>query len=148
MPVGSLKIANQPWPGISVFGTTVEPPSDSAFASDGNLFPALVNAADTTGRKLLPVLGPTNAQGQTNGAFSEVAIGAQRIRAAWALGTGNSRNSYLFVPSSVWAWASPPRRFTFEYQVKSIDMAIWGYGAEACLRDSDVKRIDYTTADV
>ncbi|HEY0699606.1 MAG TPA: phage portal protein [Micromonospora sp.] len=120
----------------------------SALALDGNLFPALVNAADTTGRKLLPVLGPTNAQGETNGAFSEVAIGSQRGRAAWALGTGNDKHSYLFVPGSVWAWASAPKRFTFEYQVKSIDMAVWGYEATAVLRDSDVKRIDYTTADV
>lgn len=117
------------------------------FASDGNLFPALVGAKDTGGRQLLPVVGPTNAQGQTSGAFDRVAIGSQEIRAAWALGTGNDKKSYNFVKSSVWAWASTPKRFTFEYQVKSIDMAIWGYGASAILRDSDVKPVDYTTAD-
>ena len=70
------------------------------------------------------------------------------MRAAWALGTGNAAKSYNFVKASVWAWASTPKRFTFEYQVKSIDMAIWGYAASAVLRDSDVKPIDYTTADV
>lgn len=119
----------------------------SALALDGLLFKALVNASDSTGRKLLPVLGPSNAQGETNGAFSSVQIGSQRGAAAWALGATNASKSYLFVPTSVWAWASPPKRFTFEYQVKSIDMAVWGYGAEAVLRDSDVKPIDYTTAD-
>jgi hypothetical protein len=41
--------------------------------------------------------------------------------------------------------ASAPKRFTFEYQVKSIDMAVWGYSATAVLRDTDVKRIDYST---
>ncbi|WP_323792415.1 phage portal protein [Nocardioides sp.] len=115
---------------------------------DGQLFPALVDAADTTGRKLLPVLGATNAQGESSGAFDRVQIGNQTGRAAWALGSTTASKSYSFVPSSVWGWASTPKRFTFEYQVKSVDMAIWGYGAAAVLRDSDVKPIDYTTSDV
>ncbi|MDI6908642.1 phage portal protein [Nocardioides sp.] len=120
----------------------------TAFVSDGNLFPALVDAADSTGRKLLPVLGPQNAQGSVSGGFDRVQLGNQSIRAAWALGTGNDKKSYSFVPSSVWAWASAPKKFVFEYQVKSVDMAVWGYSATAVLRDSDVKPIDYTTADV
>ncbi|MCM0618770.1 phage portal protein [Nocardioides bruguierae] len=119
----------------------------TGFVSDGNLFPALVAASDTAGRKLLPVLGPTNAQGSVSGGFDRVQLGTQTIRAAWALGTGNDKKSYSFVPASVWAWASAPRKFVFEYQVKSVDMAIWGYSATAILRDSDVKPIDYTTAD-
>lgn len=118
------------------------------FVADGNLFPALVAAKDTAGRPLLPILGPTNAQGSTDGGFDRVQLGNQPVRAAWALGTGNDKKSYNFVPSSVWAWASSPKKFMFEYQVKSVDLAIWGYGATAILRDSDVKPIDYTTADV
>lgn len=114
---------------------------------DGQLFPALVNAKDSTGRKLLPVVGPSNAQGTVSGAFDRVQMGNQTGRAAWALGSSASSKSYSFVPSSVWAWASAPRKFLFEYQVKSVDLAIWGYGAAAVLRDSDVKPIDYTTAD-
>lgn len=116
-------------------------------ALDGMLFPALVNAADSTGRKLLPVHGPTNAQGETSGAFDRVSIGGLDGRAAWALGATNASKSHLFVPSSVYAWASAPKRFTFEYQVKSVDIAIWGYAATAVTRDSDVRPIDYTTAD-
>lgn len=119
----------------------------TAFAADGNLFPALVAAKDTAGRPLLPVVGPSNAQGTTGGGFDRVQLGNQDIRAAWALGTGNTKRSFNFVPSSVWAWASTPKRFTFEYQVKSIDMAIWGYAASAITRDSDVKPIDYQVAD-
>ncbi|WP_395691788.1 phage portal protein [Nocardioides sp.] len=119
----------------------------TGFVADGNLFPALVAAKDSAGRKLLPILGPTNAQGTVSGGFDRVQLGNQNIRAAWALGTGNDKKSYNFVPSSVWAWASTPKKFVFEYQVKSVDMAIWGYSATACLRDSDVKPIDYTTAD-
>lgn len=119
----------------------------TAFASDGQLFPKLVAAEDTTGRKLLPVVGPANAQGSVDGGFDRVQLGSQTIRAAWALGATNASKSYSFVPSSVYCWASAPKKFTFEYQVKSIDMAIWGYSATAITRESDVKPIDYTTAD-
>lgn len=120
----------------------------TAFAADGMLFPKLVDAADGSGRPLLPVVGPANAQGETSGGFDRVRLGSQEIRAAWALAATNASKSYLFVPSSVWAWSSAPKRFTFEYQVKSVDMAIWGYAAGAVLRDTDVRPIDYTTADV
>jgi hypothetical protein len=120
----------------------------TATAADAKLFPALIAAKDTAGRKLFPVLGPTNASGQTTGAFDGVAIGNQKVAAAWALAQGANTRSYNFVPSSVWCWASAPKKFTFEYQVKSVDMAIWGYVATATTRDSDVKPIDYDTADV
>lgn len=119
----------------------------TAFAADGNLFPALTGAKDGDGRPLLPILGPNNAQGTVGGGFDRVALGNQQIRAAWALGSGNDKKSYNFVPSSVYAWVSAPKRFDFQYQVKSVDMAIWGYAATAITRDSDVKPIDYTTSD-
>lgn len=119
----------------------------TGFVADGQLFPKLVAAKDTANRALLPVLGPQNAQGSVAGGFDRVQLGSQTIRAAWALGSTVASKSYSFVPSSVWAWSSAPTRFTFEYQVKSVDMAIWGYAAGAVLRESDVKPIDYTTAD-
>jgi HK97 family phage prohead protease len=120
----------------------------TATAADAKLFPALIAAKDSTGRKLFPVLGPVNAAGQVSGAFDAVQVGNQKVAAAWALGQGANTRSYNFVPSSVWAWASAPKRFTFEYQVKSVDMAIWGYVGTAILRDSDVKPIDYDVSDV
>lgn len=119
----------------------------TGLALDGQLFPALVEAADTTGRKLLPVMSPVNADGQTSGAFDRVSIGGLTGRAAWALGSAVSSKSYLFVPSSVYAWASAPKRFDFQYQLKSVDIAIWGYSAAAVTRASDVRPLDYTTAD-
>lgn len=122
----------------------------TGFAADGLLFKALVNAQDTGGRKLLPLVNPQNAQGGASASFDTVQIGSLGIRSAWALNTGvpNSWVSFLFVPSSVYAWASAPQRFTFEYRVSAVDIAIWGYSASAILRDSDVQPIDYTTADV
>jgi len=119
----------------------------TALALDGMLGKALVNAQDTAGRKLLPVLGPTNASGTVEPGFDGVQIGNLRGRFAWALGATNASKSYLFVPSSVYAWASAPKKFTFEYRVSAVDLAIWGYRASAVTRDSDVKPIDYTTAD-
>ena len=123
----------------------------TGWAADAQLYKALVGAKDSSGRKLYPLLGPTNANGQVEPRLSSVAVGGQTVRPAWALSQGiiaNAQNSYAVVPTSVWAWLSAPKRFTFEYQVKSIDMAVWGYAASASLRDSDVIRIDYTTADV
>ncbi|MBS2939583.1 hypothetical protein KDN32_17730 [Nocardioides sp. J2M5] len=119
----------------------------TAMAADAKLFPALVAAKDSAGRNLLPVLGPANAQGTVDGTFDRIQLGNQTVRAAWALAQGTNTMSFNFVPSSVWCWTSTPKRFTFEYQVKSIDMAIWGYVGTAILRDSDVKPIDYDTAD-
>lgn len=111
------------------------------FASNGALFSALVDAQDTAGRSLLPVLGPNNSDGQTAGGFDAVKLGTQDIKAAWALGTAGLGKSYSFVPTSVYAWASAPKQFRFEYQVKSVDIGIWGYGAEAVTRQSDVQPI-------
>lgn len=119
----------------------------TALALDGLLGKALVNAADSTGRKLLPVIGATNAQGEVEPGFDGIKIGNLTGKFAWALGATNASKSYLFVPSSVYAWASAPKKFTFEYRVSAVDIAIWGYRASAVLRDSDVKPLDYTTAD-
>lgn len=120
----------------------------TALAADSKLFSAVVGAKDGQGRSLFPVLGPSNANGQVSAGFDRANIGSQEVRAAWALAQGANTMSFNFVPSSVWCWTSTPKRFTFEYQVKSIDMAIWGYVGTAILRDSDVKPIDYDTSDV
>lgn len=120
----------------------------TALASDSKLFSAVIAAKDSAGRPLFPALGPSNANGQVSGGFDRANIGNQAVVAAWALAQGANTRSYNFVPSSVWCWASAPKRFTFEYQVKSIDMAIWGYVGTAILRDSDVKPIDYDTSDI
>jgi HK97 family phage prohead protease len=123
----------------------------TAAAADAQLYKAIAAAKDSAGRPLFPMLGPTNANGQVEAVASSANVLGQTFRPAWALSQAildNAENSYLFVPSSVWAWLSAPKRFTFEYQVKSIDMAVWGYTGSAVLRNSDVARIDYTTADV
>ena len=123
----------------------------TSWAADAQLYKALANAVDTAGRRLYPRLGPTNAMGQVGARMTNLDVAGQEVTPAWALSQAiiaNAQNSYFFVPESVWAWLSAPKRFTFEYQVKSIDMAVWGYTGSAVLRNSDVGRLDYTTADV
>lgn len=121
-------------------------------AACGELYKAIASAKDTAGRPLFPLLGPNNANGQIDSAGapgSSVNVLGQKFVPAWALNAtpATASHSYMFVKSSVWQWISAPKRFTFEYQTKSIDMAVWGYTAGAVLRNSDVARIDYSTTD-
>lgn len=105
-----------------------------------DLYTALVNAADADGRKLLPTIGATNANGTTASNFGSVSVGNATGVPAWGL-TGDS---YMLVPSSVYQWISTPQRLTFDIQVKSVYVALWQYSAEAVTRDSDVKKLTYS----
>lgn len=120
----------------------------SATAVDSKLFLAMTQAVNGSGDPLFPIYSPMNRNGQLESGIDRVNVGSQRITPAWALAQGANTRSYNFVPSSVWCWTSAPTRFDFNYQVKSVDIAIWGYVATATLRDSDVKPIDYDTSDV
>lgn len=122
----------------------------SAFAADPTMYDTLTSAVDTTGRPLLPVLGPTNSDGSLAPSMESVSIGGKRAVPCWALNetVANAEESYLFVPSSVYAWVSAPRRIDIEYKVASVEIGIWGYKAAAVTRDSDVIPLDVTTADV
>jgi HK97 family phage prohead protease len=114
----------------------------SALALNSDLFTALAQAADGDGRKLLPLLAPANADGQISSGFGRLAVGGLTGVPAYGLST----HSYLFVPTSVYQFASAPRRFDFDVRVKSVDLAIWGYHAEFVTRTADVKRLDYAAA--
>lgn len=124
-----------------------------AFASDPTLYTLLTGATDSTGRPLLPILGPTNSDGSLAPSMESVSVGGKRAVPAWALAvdadaSGDpSEKSYLFVPSSVYAWASAPRRIDLEYKVATVEVGIWGYKAAAVTRDSDVIPVDATTSD-
>lgn len=122
----------------------------SAFAADPTMYGLLTGATDSTGRPLLPILGATNSDGSLAPSMESVSVGGKRAVPAWALdkATANAELSYLFVPSSVYAWASAPSRFDFSYQVATVEVGIWGYKAAAVTRNSDVVAIDATTADV
>lgn len=111
----------------------------SALALNEDLFTALANAADADGRKLLPLIAPSNADGQISTGFGRVSVGGLSGVPAYGL----TDHSYLFVPTSVYQFATAPRRFDFNVRVKSVDIGIWGYHAEFVTRTADVIRIDY-----
>lgn len=110
-----------------------------------DLYSKLVAAVDADGRKLLPILGPVNANGTTESFFGAVLIGGLRGIPAWALAASGSvaASSYLFDRNDVHGWASAPQRLQFEYRVAYVDVAIWGYKALATTDVTGVREVVY-----
>jgi phage head maturation protease len=110
-----------------------------------NLYARLAAAVDSTGRKLLPVYGPTNADGTTRSRFNSLDVAGYEFLPARSLGaaSANTSNSWLIDPSSVHLWNSPPQRLEFQYRVAYVDLAIWGYKAAAVTDTAGVRQITY-----
>lgn len=121
----------------------------AAFAADPQLYGALVAAKDANNQPLLPMFGPTNSDGSKRASLESVQVGSKTITPAWALDktVANTELSYLFVPESVHAWISAPKRLDFEYKVANVELGIWGYKAAAVTRATDVIPFDMTSLD-
>lgn len=116
------------------------------FFGQVDFYQALVGATDADGRKILPVMGPTNAPGQTGERYGTVTIGGQGLRPAWALAASGavSANSYLFDRNDVSGWATAPTRLQFEnVEVRYVHLGIWGYKALAITDLTGVRRFAY-----
>lgn len=119
------------------------------FFGQVDFYKAAVGATDADGRKLLPVLGPTNAAGTTSEFYGDVSIAGLRLRPAWALAaTGTvAASSYLFDRADVSGWATAPQRLTFEnVEVRYIHVGIWGYQATAITDITGVREFVYDPA--
>ena len=105
-----------------------------ALALQVDLYKKLARAKDGSGRYLFPVttVPVLNVHG-VDGFPS------------WALaGTGSvAANSYLFDRAAVAGLASVPERLELEYQVKSVELAIWGYQVVEVLDNAGVRRVVY-----
>lgn len=110
-----------------------------------DLYKALVDAKDADGRDLLPRLGPMNATGTVSDLYGDLDIGGLRGRPGWALAASGTvaASSYLFDRNDVHGWASAPNRLQFEYQVKSVEIGIWGYKALANTDITGVREVVY-----
>lgn len=111
-----------------------------------NLFQALAAAQYTDGRSIFPLVSPQNTPGSTETDFGAIKVGAYVARPAWALSTatvGDSESSYLFNKDDVHLWASAPQRFSFDYRVELVDLAVWGYVATAITRIDGVRELAY-----
>lgn len=113
------------------------------------LYKRLVDAEDTTGRKLIPILNATNANGSATRRFRSLDVGGYEFLPGTSLAGTEAdgvRKSYLMATEDVHAWASPPRELRFEYQVAHVDIGIWGYVATAISRLDGVRKISYNRA--
>lgn len=118
---------------------------DNAFAQI-DFYKALVAAEDADGRRLYPVLGPTNAGGTTGPRFGNVDVNGVEFNPAWALAATGTvvASSYLFDGMSVHGWASAPQRLTIDMtEVANVYLGIWGYKATAISDTAGVREILY-----
>lgn len=128
----------------------------SLLALEPFAYSAFVQAADTTGRKLYPIIAPMNANGTAAERFRYLNLAGVTGLPAWGLGpgvAGSSNNSWFLDPTCVWAWATPPERLEFPgtnaaggyAPVAMVDIAIWGYDAFACSDIGGVRQVTYDT---
>lgn len=120
---------------------------DNAF-TQVDLYKALVAASSTTGEKLLPALNPANRDGTARNRWAGLDVNGVAFLPAWALAASGivPASSYLFDSESVWGWASAPQRIDIQYQVKSVEIGIWGYKAAAVTDATGIREIIYDPA--
>lgn len=116
------------------------------FVVASNLFAALAGAVDDMGRRLYPLVAPSNASGTTDGFYSQILVGGLAAKPAWALeaGNGGDGSSYLFNREDCHGWATAPQRFEFQYRVEYVDVAVFGYKALANTRLGGVREVTYS----
>jgi len=123
----------------------------SAAAAQQDLYRLLARVADTTGRKLYPMINPMNASGTTRALYSTIEIGGTVFVPAWALGAAgqtNPTNSWLFDPAKVLGWASEPDRLDWDFgatvqtnnvtQLAYVTMGIYG---DVALANTDINGV-------
>lgn len=110
-----------------------------------DLYRKLAAAVDSTGRKLLPIYGPTNANGGATAKFRMLDVAGVPFAPVWSLGAAGTavESSYLVDTDSVHVWNSAPQRLEFQYRVAYVDLAIWGYVATAITDINGVREITY-----
>jgi len=128
----------------------------TAMVMEQNLYKAFAGALDTTGRWLYPMIGATNANGGARPRFTSLDLGGVTGIPSWALTAtvGSLNNSWLFDPSTVYAWATQPQRLDFPGRKPSdgsyapvawVGMGIWGYKAFANTDINGVLQVTYDT---
>lgn len=129
-----------------------------AMAMEKVLYKAAAAAVDDSGRPLLPILSPMNANGTAATRFQTLNIAGVVGVPSWALAStaGSPNNSWLFDRSTVFGWWTPPQRLEFPGSdpgassapnayapVAYVDLAIWGYKAFANSDIGGVRQVIY-----
>lgn len=117
------------------------------------LYKKFASAKATDGRPIYPVIGPTNVNGTSAVRFQTLDLAGVLGIPSWALPAtaGAVNSSWLFDPSTVYGWATPPQRFDFPgtdstggyAPVAMVDIAIWGYEAFANTDIGGVREVKY-----
>lgn len=114
--------------------------------TQADLWLGLSQATDSVGRKIYPVIGAQNASGTAGSLWGSLDINGVAGRPSWALaaqGQTSATPSYLLDRDAVSFWASSPNRLSFEYQVKSVELGIWGYKAGVVNDVTGVRKINW-----
>lgn len=129
----------------------------SAFLMEKVLYKTLVAARNDTGDPLFPILNPSNRNGTASPRFRTIDVAGTIGIPSWALSStaGAANNSWLFDPSVVYGWWTPPQRLEFPGTDQSdgsyapvafVDLAIWGYKAFANTDIGGVRQVIYDNA--
>lgn len=111
-----------------------------------DLFKALAAAKDDDKRPLYPILGATNANGQSEPRLARINVAGVDFLPSWALAATGSvvASSYLFDRNDVHGWASTPSRLTLDQsEVANVYIGLWGYAATAISDLTGVREITY-----
>jgi len=129
---------------------------DLQFLADGSrfrkafghvdLYKALIAAEDTSGRKLYPIINPTNANGQAASLFGHINVGGLNIDPTWSLGptSANASNSYVADPSAVHVWNSGLTKLEkLNEDVEGYDIGAWAYVATHLYDATGIRKVAY-----
>jgi hypothetical protein len=126
-----------------------------AFVLEKLLYKKYAGAKDTTGRPIYPILAPSNANGTAAPRFRTLDIAGTTGIPSWALAStaGSPNNSWLFDPTTVHGWWTPPQRLEFPGHTQAgayapvafVGLGIWGYKAFANTDIGGVRQVIYDT---
>ena len=103
---------------------------------------ASLAAKDANGQRLVGRVAPLD-QGAGSATTPIISYEGMSLVPAWPLATNTT---VAFASRSAWTWDSPVKQFRFEERggPSIVELALFGYHADAFLRTSDLERITFT----
>lgn len=110
-----------------------------------DLYTALMGAVDGAGRKLYPIINPTNATGSAALKYAALSIAGYNVQPTASLGaTDVNQKSYLADPNAVHVWNSGLTRMDqLSVTAEGWDMAVFAYFAGVVYDVTGLRKITY-----